>query len=166
MLLSMFMSFLLVRKFRGKVYILLMTVALILISLFSIGVPSVWGTLEWHWLAAEYIGEETTIWQLNIPAIPLSFPFHISISRPIMAQLHDVLLPEYFRLHPLLPMYEISFYLHACIYPNNVIVKGIIREMTSTTHLHEYHVTKFYCNVENTHRNIENNRGANEDNVH
>ena len=80
MLLSIFISFLLTRKFKGKVYILLMTAVLILISLFSIGVPSIWGTLEWHRLAVEYYGEETTIWQLNIPAIPLSFPFHASIS--------------------------------------------------------------------------------------
>jgi len=80
MLLSMFISFLLARKFKGKVYVLSMIVVLILISLFSIGVPSVWGTLEWHRLAVEYVGEGTTIWQLNIPAIPLSFPFFASIS--------------------------------------------------------------------------------------
>jgi len=80
MLLSMFISFLLARKFRGKVYVLLMILVPVLISLFSIGFPSVWGTLEWYSLAVEHVREGTTIWHMNIPAIPLSFPFYASIS--------------------------------------------------------------------------------------
>lgn len=80
MLFSMFISFLLARRFKGKVYVLSIAVVLVFVSLLSIGFPSVWGTLEWHRLAVEYVGEETTIWQLNIPAVPLSFPFYASIS--------------------------------------------------------------------------------------
>jgi len=80
MLLSMFISFLLARKFRGKVYVLLVILVPVLISLSSIGFPSVWGTLEWYSLAVEHVEEGTTIWHLNIPAIPLSFPFYASIS--------------------------------------------------------------------------------------
>ena len=76
MLLSMFISFLLARKFKGKIYVLLMTVFLIFVSLFSIGFPSVWGTLEGEWFPREGV----TIWQLNLPAIPFSFPFCVSIS--------------------------------------------------------------------------------------
>ena len=103
MLLSMFISFLLARRFRGKVYVLLMIVVLILVSLFSIGVPSVWGTLEWHRLAVEYVGEGTTIWQLNIPAIPLSFPFYASISEEyhILLFIVDYTPP---------PLYQIELY--------------------------------------------------------
>jgi len=96
MLLSMFISFLLARRFKGKVYVLLMTIVLILVSLFSIGFPSVWRSTG---------GD--TIWRLNLPAIPLSFPFHISISRPLMIRLHDIPIPEHFWLHPLPPTYEI-----------------------------------------------------------
>ena len=99
MLLSMLISFLFARKLKGKAYVLLMTVVLILVSLFSIGFPSVWGSTGGN-----------TIWQVNLPAIPLSFPFHISISRPIIILLHDVPIPECFRLHPLPPMYEIRLY--------------------------------------------------------
>jgi len=69
MLLSMFISFLLARKIKGKLYVLLITVVLILVSLFSIGFPSVWRS----------IGGDI-IWQVNLPATPLSFPFHADIS--------------------------------------------------------------------------------------
>jgi len=99
MLLSMLISFLLARKLRGKIYVLLMTVVLILVSLSSIGFPSVWRSTG---------GD--TIWQVNLPVIPLSFPFHISISRPLMIRLHDVPIPDFFRLHPLPPTYEIGLY--------------------------------------------------------
>ncbi len=68
MLLSMFMSLLLARKFKGKVFVLLMTPVLIIISVSSIGFPSVWSS---------YYG--IIFWQMNSPAIPLSFPFHVSM---------------------------------------------------------------------------------------
>ena len=68
MLLSMFISLLLARRFKGKVFVLLMTAVLILVSVSSIGFPSVWRS---------YYG--VTFWQVNSPAIPLSFPFYVSI---------------------------------------------------------------------------------------
>ncbi|MFQ5621570.1 MAG: hypothetical protein ACE5FT_07080 [Candidatus Nanoarchaeia archaeon] len=80
MLFSMFISFLLARRFKGKVYVLSIAVVIVFVSLLSIGFPSVWGTLEWYSLAVEYVRDGTTIWHLNIPAIPLSFPFYASIS--------------------------------------------------------------------------------------
>jgi len=40
MLLSMFISFLLAKMFRGKIYVLLVIVSLALISFFSVGLPS------------------------------------------------------------------------------------------------------------------------------
>jgi len=88
MLLSMFTSFLLARRFKGKVYFLLMTVVLILMSVLSIGFPSVWGTMR----------DGTTVWQVNLPAIPLSFPFHTSIS-----------------MGPLLLLELGDLHLHACL---------------------------------------------------
>jgi len=52
MILSMFISLLLARKFKGKVFVPLMTAVLILISVSSIGFPSVWGSYYritfWH----------------------------------------------------------------------------------------------------------------------
>ncbi len=114
MLLSMFISFLLVRKkYRGKAYVLLMTAVLVLVSLVSLGAPSVWGTLEWHRLAVEYVGEGTTIWQINMPAVPLSFPFYISISEgyPILPAIID---------HTFPPLYQIELYfLTSQIWANN-----------------------------------------------
>jgi hypothetical protein len=68
MLLSMFISLILARKFKGKVFVSLMTAVLILISVSSIGFPSVWGPWRGY-----------TFWHLNLPAIPLSLPFYISI---------------------------------------------------------------------------------------
>ena len=95
MLLSMFTSFLLARKFKVKIYILLMTVVLILVSLFSIGFPSVWRSAG-----------GIVIWQVNLPAIPLSFPFYASISEVPYAYL----LPYYPRpSHPLAYSVELYF---------------------------------------------------------
>jgi hypothetical protein len=94
MLLSMFISFLLARRFRGKVYVLLMTMVLILVSLFSIGFPIIWRSID---------GD--IIWQMNSATIPLSFPFHASISEIPYADL----LPYYPRpLHPL--AYDVELY--------------------------------------------------------
>ena len=75
MLLSMFISFLLARKIKGKLYVLLITVVLILVSLFSIGFPRIWDYLGWRY-SPEYI-----FWQLNLPALALSFPFHVYFSQ-------------------------------------------------------------------------------------
>jgi len=72
MLLSIFTSFILARRFKGKVYVLLMIVFLVIVSLVSIGVPSVEVYAHAH--------GTTTVWKVNIPAIPLSFPFHAHIS--------------------------------------------------------------------------------------
>ncbi len=96
MLLSMFISFLLARRFKGKVYVLLMTVVLILMSLLSIGFPSVWGTMR----------DETTVWQVNLPAIPLSFPFHTSISEPPPINIAGDWMPPI----PFPPTYSVRLY--------------------------------------------------------
>ena len=96
MLLSMFISFLLARRRKGKVYILLMTVVLILVLLLSIGFPSVWGTLR----------DGTTVWQVNSSTIPLSFPFHTSISREYLV----IGRAEYIPPFPLPPIYRARLY--------------------------------------------------------
>jgi len=108
MLLSMFTSFLLARRFKGKVYFLLMTVVLILMSLLSIGFPSVWGTLPEHGRLQvdQTKRDETTVWQVNLPAIPLSFPFHTSISEPPPINIAgDWILP-----FPFPPTYSVRLY--------------------------------------------------------
>ena len=91
----MFISFLLGRRFKGKVYVLLMTVVLILVSLLSIGFPSVWRTLR----------DGTTVWQVNLPTIPLSFPFHTSISREYLLFLHEGIMNRFPPMYP--PMYRV-----------------------------------------------------------
>jgi len=96
MLLSMFTSFLLARRFKGKVYVLLVTVVLILMSLLSIGFPSVWGTMR----------DETTVWQVNLPAIPLSFPFHTSISEGPPINIVGTWRPPF----PFPPTYSVRLY--------------------------------------------------------
>jgi hypothetical protein len=102
MLLSMFTSFLLARRFKGKVYVLLMTVVLILMSLLSIGFPSVWGTLS----SVNIILDGTTVWQVNLPAIPLSFPFHASISEPPPINIAGDWMPPI----PFPPLYSVKLY--------------------------------------------------------
>lgn len=62
MLLSMFVSFLLARKFGGKKYVLLMTTYLALVSLLSVGLVFV------TWGHDKYYGPRFPL--------PLSFPFH------------------------------------------------------------------------------------------
>jgi hypothetical protein len=96
MLLSILISFILARRFKGKIYVLLMTVVLILVSLLSIGFPSVWGTLR----------DGTTIWQVNLPTTPLAFPFHTSISREYLAILLEGWIPPF----PLPPIYRVRLY--------------------------------------------------------
>jgi len=71
MLLSMFITFLSARKFKGKVFVLLTTAVLILISVSSAGFPSI------KVLEAE---PNEGYWQVNLLAIPLSFPFHAHFS--------------------------------------------------------------------------------------
>ena len=96
MLLSIFISFILAKRFKAKVYVLLMPIVLILMSLLSIGFPSVWGTLR----------DGTTVWQVNLPTVPLSFPFHTSISRePLIRALGNYRPP-----FPLLPLYSVRLH--------------------------------------------------------
>ncbi len=72
MFLSIFMSLLLARRFRGKTYVFLMMAALFLVSMFSTGFPSIKS------LEAE---PREGYWQVNLFAIPLSFPFYVYISK-------------------------------------------------------------------------------------
>jgi hypothetical protein len=72
MLLSMFISFLLARKFTSKKYVLLTTVFLALISLFSMGLPSRFDYSQY-----------SDVYKLEHP-LPVSFPFHASIRYPPM----------------------------------------------------------------------------------
>jgi len=95
MLLSMFISFILARRFKGKVYILLITVVLILVSLFSIGFPSVWDLGGWY-------SPQYRFWQLNLPARALSFPFHVYSS---LVRLRFVLPGP-----PIPPIYDLNLY--------------------------------------------------------
>ncbi len=113
MLFAMFISFLLARRFQGKVYVLSIAVVLVLVSLLSTGFPSVWGTVGPSQLAVAYVGEGTTIWQLNIPAVPLSFPFYASISE----EYHTILFIVGY-LSP--PLYQIELtFLTNPIWANN-----------------------------------------------
>lgn len=73
MLLSMFVSFLLTRKLRGKTYVLAVVVSLFLISFFSVGVPTVINLPE-----REVVPAERGI-LLDNP-LPLSFPFYASLN--------------------------------------------------------------------------------------
>ena len=68
MLLSLVMSFLLLRRFKGKAYVLFTAIALFLISLFSVGVPYVR-----EYPASYSIPTYKTIEPRHI--LPLSFPF-------------------------------------------------------------------------------------------
>ena len=95
MLLLMFVSFLLARRFKGKVFVLLMTAVLILISVSSTGFPSVWGPWRGH-----------TFWQVNSPAIPLSFPFYISIPKVSYGLIEPPFYPK-----PLPPGYDVELFL-------------------------------------------------------
>jgi len=78
MLLSMFISFLLARKFRGKTYVLLIAVSLALVSLFSMGLPShfPYRYVPSHW---EY-DPKSLLYELKSP-LPLSFPFCASVQK-------------------------------------------------------------------------------------
>jgi len=67
MLLSMFISFILARKFTGKTYVSLMTVSLILVSLFSMGLPRLFPYYQYQ-----------SRYELKYP-LPLSFPFYASL---------------------------------------------------------------------------------------
>jgi len=94
MLLSMFISLLLARKFKGKVFVLLTTAVLILISVSSIGFPSVWGSWRGN-----------TYWQVNLPVIPLSLPFHVSIPEVSYGLIEPPFYPK-----PLPPSYDVELF--------------------------------------------------------
>jgi len=94
MLLSMFLSLLLARKFKGRVLVLLMTAVSIILSVSSIGFPSVWGSYHGF-----------TFWHLNSPAIPLSFPFYVSIPEV------DYLTINIPHPRPLPPGYDVELFL-------------------------------------------------------
>jgi hypothetical protein len=76
MLLSMFISFILARRFTGKTYVSLMAVSLALVSLFSMGLPS---RFDYYPYSDAY--------KLEHP-LPISFPFHASIKYPPMYARH------------------------------------------------------------------------------
>ena len=70
MLLSMFVSFFLARRFGGKAYVSLLTVFTILITLFSVGLPR----MDAYW--------RYTYWKYSVELrhpLPLSFPFYASV---------------------------------------------------------------------------------------
>jgi len=90
----MFITFLLARKFKGKVLVMLITAILILISVSSIGFPSVWGPWRGH-----------TFWQVNLPAIPLSLPFYVSIPEVPYGLIEPPFYPK-----PLPPSYDVELF--------------------------------------------------------
>ena len=67
MFLSLFLSFVLARKFKGIIYVPLMIVVIVLVSLFSMGLPT--STYSPYYHPAYDLG----------PLTPLSFPFYASI---------------------------------------------------------------------------------------
>ena len=76
MLLSILLSFLLARKFTGKIYVLLTTVFLALISLFSMGLPS---HFPYRYSPTVWVYDpKSLLYELKSP-LPLSFPFYASI---------------------------------------------------------------------------------------
>ena len=97
MLLSMFISLLLARKFKGKVFVLLITAVLILISVSSAGFPSIKD------LEAE---PNEGYWQVNLFAIPLSFPFHAHFSEVNGGFIMPPPLPHFIRP----PYYDVKLY--------------------------------------------------------
>jgi len=76
MLLSMFISLLLARKFRGKTYVLFMAVSLALVTLFSMGLPSYF-PYRYKPMVWEY-DPKSLLYELKSP-LPLLFPFYASI---------------------------------------------------------------------------------------
>jgi len=74
MLLSMFISFLLARRFGGKMYVPLMIVGLVLVSFFSVGVP------EYMYILRHPVHQPiSTDGVLPNNPLPLSFPFYSSV---------------------------------------------------------------------------------------
>jgi len=74
MLLSMFVSFFLARMLRWKIYLLLMSAILVLVSVFSIGVP---------YYESKVFPFRTTSGVLIENPIPLSFPFYATLYQEI-----------------------------------------------------------------------------------
>lgn len=70
MLLSMFMSFLLAKRFRGKLYVFLMAIVLALTSFFSTGFP--------HYCSRVFFDRTESGVLLENPLL-LTFPFHASL---------------------------------------------------------------------------------------
>ncbi len=80
MLLSILLSFLLARKFTGKIYVLLTTVFLALISLFSMGLPS---HFPYRYSPTVWVYDpKSLLYELKSP-LPLSFPFYASVQKGI-----------------------------------------------------------------------------------
>jgi hypothetical protein len=104
MLLSMFISFLLARKFRGKTYVLLMAYILLLMTIFSMGFPNI-GRVQWR---ARVHGMQTTLvitfWKVYLPAIPLSFPFYADISEVSYGTI--AIFPQ----PPYIPRYDVKLF--------------------------------------------------------
>lgn len=77
MLLSMFMSFLLARRFRRKLYVLLITVALVVMSFVSTGFPS---CFRCEFPSSEHIELRTHNSGVLLKyLLPVSFPFYASV---------------------------------------------------------------------------------------
>jgi len=76
MLLSMITSFLLARLLHGKVYVLIMTVLLILISFFSAGVPEYVFVKRGFFQHGMWVPDDEGLLIKN--PLPLSFPFYSS----------------------------------------------------------------------------------------
>ena len=70
MLLSMFTSFLLARRFHRKAYVFLMAAGLVFTSFFSVGLP--------HYYSERIIADTESGLLLENP-VPLSFPFYASL---------------------------------------------------------------------------------------
>ena len=81
MLLSMFTSFLLARRFGGKAYVALLIVFSILVALFSVGIPRV--DAYWRYTYRKYSVELKYL-------LPLSFPFYASVFVALPLRTHTL----------------------------------------------------------------------------
>ena len=90
----MFISFILARKFTGKTYVSLMTVSLILVSLFSMGLPSHFPFR--HHRTIWVYDPKSLLYELKSP-LPLSFPFYASVQKGLYVIVGPVF--NYYLLH-------------------------------------------------------------------
>jgi hypothetical protein len=79
MLLSVFVSFLLARRFHGKLYAFLITVTLVIMSFFSTGSPTCFLCEFPSWSRFTLYTRNNGVLLKHL--LPLSFPFHASINR-------------------------------------------------------------------------------------